>query len=101
MKILATSDDAGRALLAVSGEIDLQYADELRDSGLENIGDSGLAIDLSEVTFLDSSGLSALIDINNAVVEQGLGALTLAAPSRSVRKILELTGLLPVFTVID
>jgi anti-anti-sigma factor len=90
----------GRALLHVSGELDVQFADELRDAGLAAAADSGLAMNLSEVSFIDSSGLAALIEINNTIGLRGQ-AFTLVAPSRSVRRILEVTGLNPVFDVID
>lgn len=90
----------GRAVLHVGGEVDIQFADELRDAGLTTTADSGLAMNLSEVSFIDSSGLAALIEINNTMGLQGQ-VLTLVAPSRSVRRILELTGLDPVFSVID
>jgi anti-anti-sigma factor len=91
----------GPAVLRVSGEIDLQVADELRDAGLAAVADeAGLAIDLSEVSFIDSSGLAALIAINNALRTPGQ-RLILLSPSRSVRRILELTGLNPAFTVVD
>jgi len=90
----------GRAVLHVSGEIDLQFAGELRDAGLSAAADSGLAMNLSEVSFIDSSGLAALIEINNTIRLRGQ-ALTLVAPSRSVRHILEITGLEPLLAVIE
>jgi anti-sigma B factor antagonist len=90
----------GQAVLHVSGEVDIQFSDELRDAGLTAASDSGLMMELSEVTFIDSSGLAALIQINNTFSVDGR-VLTLVAPSRSVRRILELTGLNPVFTVIE
>jgi anti-sigma B factor antagonist len=89
----------GRAVLHVSGEVDIQFAGELRDAGLA-AADSGLAINLAEVSFIDSTGLAALIEINNTIRLRGQ-ALTLVAPSRSVRHILEVTGLEPVFAVIE
>jgi anti-sigma B factor antagonist len=95
------SDADGRTVVHVSGEIDLQFADELRDAGLKAASDSGFAMNLSEVSFIDSSGLAALIEINNAIDLHGHGRLTLMAPSRSVRRILELTGLEPVFAIVD
>jgi anti-sigma B factor antagonist len=88
----------GRSILHVSGEVDLQFSDDLRDAGLTAAADSGLTMDLSEVTFIDSSGLAALIQINNTISLHN-GVLTLVAPSRSVRRILELTGLNPVFVI--
>lgn len=97
---LATRPNAdGQSVLLVSGEIDLQVADELRDAGLTAAA-RGEAIDLSQVTFIDSSGLAALIAINNEVQDLGR-QLTLAAPSTPVRRILEVTGLNDVFTIVD
>jgi anti-sigma B factor antagonist len=84
----------------VSGEIDLQYADRLRDAGLEAAADSGLSMDLSNVSFIDSSGLAALIEINDTMARRDQ-VLTLVAPSRSVRRILEVTGLNSTFVVVD
>jgi anti-anti-sigma factor len=88
----------GRDVLHVSGEIDLQVADELRGAGLAAVSADGVAIDLSEVTFIDSSGLAALIEINNVTQSAGQ-RLTLVSPSRTVRRILELTGLTQAFMV--
>jgi anti-sigma B factor antagonist len=90
----------GQAVLHVSGDVDIQFAHELRDAGLTAATDAGLTMNLSEISFIDSSGLAALIEINNTIGLHG-AVLTLVAPSRSVRHILELTGLNPVFTVID
>ena len=57
-----------------------------------------LVIDLSGARPLVSSGLAGLIKINDAVRAAG-GVLVLGAPSEDVRSVLELTNLLPVFTV--
>ena len=89
-----------RPALRVSGEVDIQFADELRQAGLGAATESGLTMDLSEVSFIDSSGLAVLVEINHSVSLHG-GLFTLVAPSRSVRHILEVTGLNPVFAVID
>jgi anti-sigma B factor antagonist len=102
VRIETRPDIDGRAVLHVSGEVDIQFADELRAAGISAATDSGLAMNLSEVSFIDSSGLAALIEINNAIDLGGQKQrLTLVAPSRSVRRVLELTGLNPVFAVID
>jgi anti-anti-sigma factor len=102
MKLAVSHDPDGHAVLAVSGEIDARVADELRDAGIAATGDgeTALAIDLSQVTFIDSSGIAALIQIRNALPAQAAN-LTLVAPSRSVRRVLEVTGLTGAFTVVD
>jgi anti-anti-sigma factor len=100
MELVLKPDGDGRDVLHVSGEIDLQVADELREAGLAAAAADGVAIDLSQVSFIDSSGLAALIEINNATQDAGQ-QLTLVNPSRTVRRILEITGLNSAFAVID
>ena len=55
--------------LILSGEVDLSVAPSLRDSGTEmarSVAPGRLEIDLGDVTFIDSSGLGALISLRNA-----------------------------------
>ena len=57
-----------------------------------------LVIDLSEVTFCDSSGLSALVDAHRSCQERG-AALIVHRPSARVRNTLELSGLAEYFAI--
>lgn len=102
MEITAGNGDDGRAVLRVSGELDTEVADELRQAGLDAVAanPAGFAIDLSGITFIDSRGVAALIAINNEL-QPPHPPLTLAKPSRPVRRILELTGLDRTFVVSD
>ncbi len=86
------TDASGHPLLHVSGELDLAAAPLFLGAagGAEDI--DPLRLDLSEVTFLDSTGLSALITLRNDVRERG-GRIELVALSRAVQKVLTLTGL--------
>lgn len=98
-----TTDDAGggRQVVAVSGDVDLFTVPQLKERMAEAI-ESGrvlLAIDLSHTSFIDSSGLGALIGAHGRVRERG-GRLVLFAVGDDVARALELTGLdqvLPVF----
>lgn len=100
MELWLSQGADGRTVLHVSGEIDTAVADQLRDAGLKSVGadPGGLAIDLSQVTFIDSSGIAALIAINNDRQPPAPG-LTLLNPSQPVRRILEITGLTPAFNI--
>lgn len=83
--------DAGSALLCVEGEIDTLTADEL-ERGMEQLlaAPSGvLVVDLSNVTFMASSGLAVLI---RAAHQAGERRLRLVAAARAVRRPLEITG---------
>ncbi len=83
--------DSGSALLMVEGEIDTLTADEL-ERGCEQllaVPSDVLVIDLTDVTFLASSGLAVLI---RAAHKAGERRLRLVAAARAVRRPLEVTG---------
>jgi anti-sigma B factor antagonist len=92
-------DADGLVVAALAGEMDLDRADAVRDS-LAAAAASGecryLNVDVSEVTFIDSYALGALMSARNTAAAAGV-TLTLAAPSGPVRKAIEVTGLSDVF----
>ena len=57
-------------------------------------------VDMSGVVFCDSTGMNVLLSSLRRARERG-GQLELAAPRAAVRKILRVTGLDSVFTVLD
>ena len=50
-------------------------------------------LDLSQTTFIDSSGLRSLIELQNRLKENGDGGLVLQAPADPVTRLLRITGL--------
>jgi anti-sigma B factor antagonist len=94
-----------RAVIQVSGEIDLATCPQLRNvlAELVDRGVRHLVIDLEQVSFLDSSGIGVLMGTLRRVRELD-GSLRLTAPSAQVRRVLELTGatmLLPISVPLD
>jgi anti-sigma B factor antagonist len=91
--------DADRLRLVLSGAIDVSVAAEiaaLADSALAvHTGD--VVVDLADVTFIDSSGVGALVALNNALADRGLGALYLRPGPPNVMRVLHLVGLDEVF----
>jgi anti-anti-sigma factor len=86
----ARADDDG--VLWLSGELDIAAADRFVRAGMEIFErHEVLVADLSALTFLDSSGIRALLTITERC--QGR-AITLRAPSDNVRKVLDLTGII-------
>ena len=57
-----------------------------------------LLLNLGETKYMDSVGLSTLLEVTKGIREQG-GEVRLVSPSRQVMRILEVTGLLEVFRV--
>ena len=93
------SDLDGRPVLGVKGEIDLASAQALVEAAeafaAANPGEP-VRIDLSDTTFMDSTGLGALINIRNGALERG-GELEVTGRSRAVERAFELAGLTDVF----
>ena len=81
-------------VVTVSGVLEERLTSVL-DRGL-----SSIRIDLADVTFLDSTGLSVLISGLKRCRAAG-GELRLLSPRPNVRKVLEITGLTDVFQVSD
>ena len=90
----------GRARVAVTGEVDLATASELRETllgVLHTHGPAFLDIDLAGATFLDCTGIGALAAVHNAAVLVGC-QVRVCHPRPNVRRVLEVTGLLDVHT---
>jgi anti-sigma B factor antagonist len=90
----------GRVLVAVEGELDLAAAPELRKSlaGLPEDGESEIVLDLTRLDFIDSTGLSVLVMAFHRTRAAG-GSFVMRNPSQQVMRILEITGLVSVFTI--
>jgi anti-anti-sigma factor len=78
----------------VSGDVDISCALALRERLVAAIDPSHarLVLDLSEVTFMDASGLGALMAARRRSLRLG-GNVRLVAPSSSVRRALDASGL--------
>lgn len=89
---LTITAEADRGAIALSGELDAHSAPEF-DTLLDGIDPAtSLTVDLSGVTFIDSSGLRSLVAAHNARADAG-GDLILDALSPPVTKLLDITGL--------
>jgi anti-sigma B factor antagonist len=93
----ARSGESG-PMVKVAGEVDIQSA-PLLDEHLQRVLDEGvssLVVDLGGVSFLDSTGLSALIACLKRC-EAGGGTVRLVSARPNVRRVFEVTGLTAVF----
>lgn len=97
---LLTMGSADEAVVKVVGELDLATAPRLRDVLVE-LADQGatqVTVDLTEMDFIDSTGLSVLIAALKRLRESG-GDLALRSPSAAAMKVFEITGVARVFTI--
>jgi anti-anti-sigma factor len=90
-----TIEDLGDGVLRLIGEVDMATAPTLQRY-LENVP-SATVLDLRDVTFIDSSGLSVLVRANRD--RPSTQPLTLRSPASSICRVLEITGLIEWFRI--
>lgn len=89
---ITARDLPGLHILALHGELDIVSAYDLALALVEAAG-STVIVDLSDLTFIDSSGISALVMARNRILADGRGQLVLTRPGGIVRTALEIVGL--------
>ena len=89
-------------VISVAGEIDLYTAPKLQAelAAALTADPARLIVDMSGVDFCDSTGINVLLAAHRHARERG-GELQLAGPGSATRKVLQVTGLESVFTVLD
>jgi anti-sigma B factor antagonist len=95
---IAVDDRPAATVVAIGGELDLNTAPELLQA-LTRLVDDGrrhLIVDLSRLTFCDSSGLSVLVRVRNRL-DGRAGDVRLASPRPIVSRVLDVSGLAEVF----
>jgi anti-anti-sigma factor len=86
-------------LVRVEGEVDVATCGALWEQMAAEIGrTNGVILDLSETTFVDSSGLSVFVRAKRKLDTTG-GSMVLRNPRPQVARVLALTGLDKVMTV--
>jgi anti-sigma B factor antagonist len=97
---LARMEYGGHPVVFVYGEIDVMTAPRLHETLAEVIAESpsSLLVDLANVTFIDSTGLGALVVAHRHLEERG-GRLRLVSVPPAVAQVLEVTGLTSRFEV--
>ncbi len=94
----SAAEPGGSPTLRMVGEVDIQTSPILQEhlSRVLDEGSTSVVIDLQEVTFLDSTGLSVLIAGLKRCQSAG-GDIRLVSPRPNVRRVLDITGLSDVF----
>lgn len=87
-------------VLRVTGEIDIYTAPRLRQTSrdLTDLGHHELVLDLTQLTFTDSTGLSVMVGARKRLIPLG-GRVVLAAVPQNLARVLRITGLTKVFPV--
>lgn len=95
-------NENGAPLVAISGELDLASTPALEEE-LERVSATApslVIIDLRELDFMDSTGLSVLIRAHQQSQQSGY-RLGIVNGSRQIRRLLTLTGVADRLTIVD
>jgi len=99
---LRSSRVADAVVVAIIGEIDMATAPEVAraiDSGHD--GAERVVVDLTEVTFLDSSALNALVHCQKSLAEHDIGFRVVSPSDHAVRNVFDITHLTGPLSVVD
>jgi anti-sigma B factor antagonist len=99
MAVAGITESEGRLIVALEGEIDLEQAGTVRRALLDALKKGRtVLVDLSLVTYIDSSGIASLVE-GLQVAKKQKSELALVAVSQRVRRVLELARLDKVFQI--
>jgi anti-sigma B factor antagonist len=92
---VAVDRHPGTVLIDVAGDLDLDGAPSLCaaiEDGRNPLGPDHVIVDLSRVSFCDSTGLKALIDASREVTIAGGQLVAIVPEEGPVRRVITLTG---------
>ncbi len=97
---VTSANDGAIQLFALSGTLDIATSPTLRAALMEaaDRDEHEIVVDLSQLEFLDSTGLGALIGAHKRAAEHH-GSIRLVAQEGQILRLLRITGLLDVFSV--
>lgn len=89
---ISTTSHLGWHVVSAAGDLDLASSETLRE-GMQEMDASAIILDVTGVSFIDSSGLGAIVASLGHIRERG-GHVRLVTPERSpVARLMQLTGL--------
>ena len=92
-------EEASAVVVAFEGDIDLESSRRAREILLECVGrKQPLLVDLSQVTYIDSSGVAALVESFQTARKGGM-TFALVEVSEATMRVLQLARLDKVFTI--
>jgi anti-sigma B factor antagonist len=99
---LETETEGSSALIRIRGDLDLQVVEQVTDAltRIESEEPELLVIDLSRLTFMDSSGMGTVAAAHIRALEAGR-RFAIVRPPAGVRQAFERTGLNEVIKVTD
>jgi anti-sigma B factor antagonist len=98
MKI-STTENNGALVVAFEGDVDLEHSPMARKELLAAVSkNSKVIVDLSSVSYIDSSGIASLVEAFQTARKNG-GTFSLAAVSEAALRVLQLARLDKIFSI--
>jgi stage II sporulation protein AA (anti-sigma F factor antagonist) len=98
---VTVSFEKNTLLVRTDGDFDLVGAEEFRteaDRALDMFPARHMILDLTRLTFMDSSGLGVILG-RLRKIQARRGTMVLAGMNPSVRRVLELSGIMPLIEI--
>ena len=97
----AVTEEAGKLVVRLSGDVDLEHAPQVRKLLLDCVGrDKDVVVDFAGVDYIDSSGVANLVEALQTANRQGTGFQLVAVTGQAMR-VLQLARLEKVFAIHD
>lgn len=99
-----TKEEKGYAIIELDGEVDLSCSPDARKQILECLGDKkDLLVDLSQVTYIDSSGVASLVEGYQTAKKKSLkfGLVGVSDAAMNVLQLARLDKVFPIHASID
>ncbi len=95
----AVTEERGRSVVALEGEVDLETSPAVRTLLLEQVGTGRpVLVDMARVSYIDSSGIASLVEAFQLARKQG-HEFGLVRVSAAALRVLQLARLETVFTI--
>lgn len=102
MTLVPSKDDDRIGEVRLVGDIDVFASPEVKSTLVAAIKDGQelLIVDFAKVSYIDSTGLGALVAALKAARDRG-GTIAIACKDPQIRRIFDVTGLVKVFAMFD
>lgn len=97
-------NEGGYSIISLVGEVDLHFSPKAREEILKTLKNKeNILVDLSEVSYIDSSGIASLVEGYqlSKKSEQSFGLLSVSNAALQVLKLARLDSVFPIYTSVD
>jgi len=97
-------NEGGYSIISLVGEVDLHFSPKAREEILKTLKNKeNMLVDLSEVSYIDSSGIASLVEGYQMSKKSGqsFGLLSVSNAAMQVLKLARLDSVFPIYDSVD